>query len=155
MAEEQKNQEPEEAVEHSSLPVRYDESSGEVLGDIRIQNEVVGTIASLAASNVSGIDGLVGKFSFGEMLGRKDSDKGVGVKIDGSRVSISVEVNVEYGVNIYDACHILQRQVKDSVEEMTGLIVDSVNISVRGIVVTQPESKSKEKSKERGRSKQS
>ena len=36
----------------SSLPIRYgDESAGETLGDIRIENEVVGTIASVAAAD--------------------------------------------------------------------------------------------------------
>jgi uncharacterized alkaline shock family protein YloU len=120
----------------ASLPVRYgDESAGELLGEIRIENEVVGTIASMAASDVDGIVSLVGKFSLGEMLGRKDVDKGVIVKVDGSRATVSVEVNIEYGMNIYDACHRLQRKVKDSVEEMTGLVVDEVNVSVRGIVV--------------------
>jgi len=68
------------------------------------------------------------------------------VKVDGSRVSVSVDVNVEYGVNIYDACHRLQRKVKDSVEQMTGLVVDQVNVSVRGIVVaSEPKDRSRPK----------
>jgi uncharacterized alkaline shock family protein YloU len=134
MADEDKVGESEEQT--SSLPIRYgDESSGEVLGEIKIENEVVATIASMAASDVEGIVSLVSKFSIGEMLGRKDMDRGVLVNIEGSHVTINVEVNVEYGVNIYDACHRLQRKVKDSVEEMTGLVVEQVNVSVRGIVV--------------------
>jgi uncharacterized alkaline shock family protein YloU len=134
MADEDKVDESEERT--SSLPIRYgDESSGEVLGEIKIENEVVATIASMAASDVEGIVSLVSKFSIGEMLGRKDLDKGVLVNIEGSHVTANVEVNVEYGVNIYDACHRLQRKVKDSVEEMTGLVVEQVNVSVRGIVV--------------------
>ncbi|KPL11246.1 hypothetical protein AMJ85_04100 [candidate division BRC1 bacterium SM23_51] len=112
-----------------------------MLGEIKIENEVVAKIASLTAVEVDGIVGLVGKFSIGEMLGRKDVDKGVVVAIDGSSVTINVEVNVEYGINIYDACHRLQRQVKDSVEEMTGLVVDRVNVNVRDILVPPRESK--------------
>ena len=143
MAEKNKGEKESEEGQNSRLPVPYgDESSGDVLGDIRIENEVVSTIASLAAADVEGINGLVGRFSLGEMLGRKDIDKGVAVTIEGNRVTINVEVNVEYGVNIYDACHRLQRRVKDSVEEMTGLVVDRVNVNVRGIVVAaeKPES---------------
>lgn len=132
----------------STLPIRYgDESSGEILGDIKISNEVVGTIASLAAADVEGIVGLVGKFSIGEMLGRRDIDKGVAINIDNNRVTAHIEVNVEYGVNIYDACHRLQRKVKDSVEEMTGLVVDRVNVDVRGIVVPPRENKERPKEK--------
>jgi len=133
---------PDSVEQPSTLPIRYgDESAGEILGDIKISNEVVGTIASMAAADVDGICSLVGKFSLGEMLGRKDADKGVEVKIEDNRVVIHVEVNVEYGVNIYDACHRLQRMVKDTVEEMTGLVVDRVNVDVRGIVVSPRESK--------------
>jgi uncharacterized alkaline shock family protein YloU len=152
MSEQEVTKQTEAKPEASSLPIRYgDESAGEVLGEIRIENEVVGTIASLAAADVEGIAGLVGKFSFGDMLGRKDADKGVVVEIDGSRVGISIEVNVEYGASIYDACHRLQRKVKDAVEEMTGLTVDRVDVNVRGIIVPNPESK--EKAKERSRPK--
>lgn len=140
MADEKKEGASPEQV--SALPIRYgDESSGEVLGSIQIEKGVVSTIASLAAADVEGIVGLVGKFSFGDMLGRKDVDKGVLVEIDGNRATINVEVNVEYGVNIYDVCHRLQRKVKDSVEEMTGLVVDFVNVSVRGIAVPSRETK--------------
>jgi len=132
----------------ATLPIRYgDESSGEILGDIKISNEVVGTIASMAAADVEGICSLVGRFSLGEMLGRKDVDKGVEVKIENNHVTLHVEVNVEYGVNIYDACHRIQRKVKDSVEEMTGLVVDRVNVDVRGIVVPQRESGERPKEK--------
>ncbi len=128
---------PQETAEQpSNLPIRYgDESAGEILGDIKISNEVVGTIASLAAGDVEGIVSLVSKFSLGEMLGRKDADRGVVVTIENTRVQVHVEVNVQYGVNIYDVCHRLQRKIKDSVEEMTGLVVDRVNVDVRGIVV--------------------
>jgi len=139
---------PESPEQISTLPIRYgDESAGEILGDIKISNEVVGAIASMAAADVEGICSLVGKFSIGEMLGRRDVDKGVEVAIDNNRVTCHVEVNVEYGVNIYDACHRLQRKVKDSVEEMTGLVVDRVNVDVRGIIV--PPRESKEHSKEK------
>ena len=134
MSGEERNVESPEQV--STLPIRYgDESSGEVLGSIQIEKGVVSTITSLAAADVDGIVGLVGKFSFGDMLGRKDVDKGVLVAIEGNRATINVEVTVEYGVNIYDVCHRLQRKVKDSVEEMTGLVVEMVNVNVRGIAV--------------------
>ena len=139
---------PESPEQSSTLPIRYgDESAGEILGDIKISNEVVGAIASMAAADVEGITGLVGKFSFGEMLGRKDVDKGVQVTIENNRVTASIEVNVLYGVNIYDACHRLQRKVKDSVEEMTGLVVDRVSVDVRGIVMPPRESKERPKDK--------
>jgi len=71
----------------------------------------------------------------------------VAVAIENNRVKIQVEINVQYGVNIYDACHRLQRKVKDSVEEMTGLTVDRVNVDVRGIVIPPREAKERPREK--------
>ena len=119
----------------------------EDFGEIKINNEVVGTVAGLAAMEVEGISGMGGKFSLGEMLGRKDADKGVTVAIEGNRATISVEVKVEYGVNMYEAAHKLQKCVKDSVEQMTGLVVDKVNVIIKGIVVSEHEKKQEKKEK--------
>lgn len=119
----------------------------EDFGEIKINNEVVGTIAGLAAMEVEGISGMGGKFSLGEMLGRKDADKGVTVAIEGNRATISVEVRVEYGVNMYEAAHKLQKCVKDAVERMTGLVVDKVNVIIKGIVVSEHEKKQEKKEK--------
>jgi uncharacterized alkaline shock family protein YloU len=119
----------------------------EDFGEIKINNEVVGTIAGLAAMEVEGISGMGGKFSFGEMLGRKDADRGVTVAIEGNRATITVEVKIEYGVNMYEAAHKLQKSVKDAVEQMTGLVVDKVNVIIKGIVVVEQEKKPEKKEK--------
>ncbi len=115
----------------------------EHLGEISIDNAVVGTIAAIAAQEVDGIVGMGGKFSFSEMLGRKDADRGVKVTIEGNKAVLDVDVKVEYGKNMYDAAHELQRKVKDSVEQMTGLVVDKVNVKINGIVIREKKEKPK------------
>ena len=100
------------------------------------------TIAAIAAQEVEGVVSMGGKFSLSEMLGRKDSDRGVKVEIQGGRAAIDVDVKIEYGRNMYDAAHILQKKVKDTVEQMTGLIVEKVKVKINGIIM-------KEKSQER------
>ena len=107
----------------------------EDLGDIKINNEAVGTVASLAAVEVDGIVTLAGKYSLAEMWGRKDLDKGIHVELKDNTVTISAEVNVEYGIDIYKAAHQLQLAIKNAVESMTGLIVNRVDVSIRGIVL--------------------
>ena len=57
----------------------------EDIGDIKINNEVVGTIASLAAVEVDGVVSLAGRHSLAEMWGRKDLDKGISVEIQDNR----------------------------------------------------------------------
>ena len=48
---------------------------------------------------------------------------------------------MEYGKNMYDAAHELQRKVKDNVEQMTGLVVDKVNVKINGIVIREKKEK--------------
>lgn len=107
------------------------------LGEIKINNEVVGTIAALAAVEVDGVVSLAGKYSLAEMWGRKDMEKGFAVEISDSEPSVGIkaEINVEYGVDIYKAAHQLQQAVKNAVEGMTGLKVSQVDVTVRGIVL--------------------
>jgi len=106
------------------------------LGEISIENSVVATIAAIAAQEVEGVAGMAGKFSLTEMLGRKDADRGVKVDIlENSRAVITVEVKVEYGCNMYEAAHELQRKIKNNVEQMTGLAVEKINVKINGIVL--------------------
>lgn len=106
----------------------------EDLGDIKINNEVVSKIASLAVDEVEGMISLTGRTSLAEMWGRKDQDKGFRVEIEDNSVTIHAEVNVEYGIDIYKGAHQLQVAIKNAVETMTGLIVSRVNVSIREIV---------------------
>lgn len=107
----------------------------EELGDIKINNKVIGTIASLAAVEVEGIVSLAGKGSPAEIWGRKDLDKGIQVTVEDNTAEINIEVNVEYGIDIYKAAHQLQKTVKNAVETMTGLVVKRVNVSIPNIIL--------------------
>ena len=105
----------------------------ENLGDIKINNEVVKTIASCALSEVEGVIPLAGKMSPVENISKLT--KGVSVEIKENQTEISIEINVEYGIDIYKAAHQLQKAIKNAVETMTGLIVSRVNVSVREIML--------------------
>lgn len=105
----------------------------EVLGDIKIKNEVVAAIANVAAQEVEGVSSGTGKMSLAKMFSKKDIDKGVVVSIEGNMAMINIDVSVDYGTNMYEAAHKIQRRVKDSVEQMTGLVVDKVNVNINTI----------------------
>lgn len=111
-------------------------STQEELGRIQINDDVIATIASLAAVEVEGIAGLGGGTSLAEVWGGRGLKKGVTVTSDegAGAVTVELEVNVEYGVDVYKAAHQLQRAVKDAIEAMTGLTVRAVNVRVAGIV---------------------
>lgn len=120
----------------------------ESMGEIKINNDVVGKIASLAIHEVEGVVPLAGRHSLAEMWGRKDLDKGVQVTIHDNQVDVSLEVDVEYGIEIYRAAHKLQKAVKNAVEGMTGLMVQNVNVSVRSIILGEQPRRARERERE-------
>jgi len=104
-------------------------------GQIKISDEVVGIISSLAATEVKGVAGMSGGIAGGlsEMLGRKNLSKGVKVEIKDKEVIISLYIIVEYGAKIPEVAWEVQENVKNTVETMTGLNVIEVNINIQGV----------------------
>jgi len=105
------------------------------LGSIKVADEVVAIIAGLAATEVKGVAGMSGGVSAGiaEMLGRKNLAKGVKVEVGEKEAAIDLFVVVEFGARIPDVAQQIQRNVKNSIESMTGLKVVEINIHVQGV----------------------
>lgn len=105
------------------------------VGSIRIADEVVGIIAGMAATEVSGVAGmsagLVGGIA--EMLGKKNLAKGVKVEVGEREAAVDLYIIVEYGVRIPDIALRVQENVKRGIESMTGLDVVEVNVHVQGV----------------------
>ena len=79
---------------------------------------------------------MAGGFAGGisEVLsGKKNLAKGIKVDKDENKVKIDVNIIVEYGTRIPDVAFEIQNRVKTSVENMTGLKVEEVNVHVQGV----------------------
>ena len=103
---------------------------------IQIANDVVAVIAGVAVSEVQGVSGMSGGFAGGitEVLsGKKNLAKGIKVEINEDTAKIDVNIIVEYGSRIPDVAFEIQNRVKKSVENMTGLKVEEVNVHVQGV----------------------
>jgi len=100
-------------------------------GKVSFADEVVATIAGLAAVEVPGVfsmsSGIVEKF------GKKGPTRGVKVEVGEKEVTIDLYVIVEYGVRIPEVAWNIQENVKKAVETMTGLNVVEVNIYIQGV----------------------
>lgn len=109
---------------------------------MRIHNNVISVIAHEAADRVPGVFELSGTFVDGlaDIIGKKSRDRGIRVAVE-SENSIIVELTVtlEYGVNIPEVCGKLQEEVRQTVEDMTGKMVQAVNVSVQGLRRPVPE----------------
>jgi uncharacterized alkaline shock family protein YloU len=108
----------------------------EKYGAVKISEEVVKTIAGMAAIDISGVAGMSGGLYGGiaEMLGRKNISKGIKVAVGEKETAIDIYLIMEYGVRVPEVAANIQNKVKNAVESMTGLIVVEVNIHVEGVV---------------------
>jgi len=115
-------------------------------GNLNISDEVVAVIASLAASEIKGIAGMVSGVVGGiaELIGKKNLSKGVKITREENKATIELSVIVEYGAKIPDVAWELQDKVKSEVESMTGLEVVAVNVSVDSVTVPANDEKVKE-----------
>lgn len=104
---------------------------------IRISEEVIATIAGIAASEVENLAAMSGGLVDGitGMLGRKNLSRGIKVEIKENLVSIELSIVMHYGCKIHEVSKDIQSKVREAVESMTGMQVMAVNINVLGISV--------------------
>lgn len=109
------------------------------LGDVKIADDVVASIAGLAAAEVNGVASMSGNVSSDiiGMFGIKNSQKGVKVEISERKVIVTLFINIHFGYSIPKTSLLVQEKVKNAIENMTGLDVPEVNVHVVGIVVNQ------------------
>ncbi len=110
-------------------------------GKVIFANDVIATIANLAATEVENVVGLTGGVmeELTGKLGKKSYTKGVKVDVNDDIVVVDMTVSVRYGSKIQEVCHQIQQNVKNSIETMTGLTVSQVNIFVQSIAFDKPQ----------------
>ena len=106
-------------------------------GEVRIADDVISMIAAISATEVEGVAGMSGNITSDliSKLGVKNLSRGVKVTIAEEKVSIELSLELKYGVSLPKVCTAVQEKVKSSVETMTGLTVDEVNIRIAGIAL--------------------
>ena len=90
----------------------------------------------MTVAEVSGVAEMAGGFAGGiseVFSGKKNMAKGIKVEINEKNVVIDVNIIVEYGSRIPDVAFDIQKRIKSSVENMTGLNVEQVNVHVQGV----------------------
>lgn len=107
------------------------EAETEKSSSITYANEVVATIAGVAAGEVEGIAGMCN--ISGGLLKKSGMTKGVKVEIGTEEASVDLYVVVEYGTPIQKAAHDAQENVRKAIEAMTGLHVVRVDVHVQGV----------------------
>ena len=100
-------------------------------GQITYANEVISTIVTVATTEVEGIAGISGgNGTISGIIGRSKLPRGVKVDVKGDRVSVDISVSVDYGIPIQKVGRNCQENVRKSIETMTGLKVEKVDLHV-------------------------
>ncbi len=111
-------------------------------GQIDISNDVVATIAGGAAVDCYGIVGMASKNQIKDgltdILRKENFTRGVIVRQEEEKVHIDMYIIVSYGTKISEIAHNVQSKVKYTLDKTVGLAVDTVNIYVQGVRVTNP-----------------
>ncbi len=117
--------------ERSTYTIAKEESVGEV----KIADEVVASIAAFATMDVEGVACIGGNEKEKGRLSMKAPSKGVKLDVLEGVVSVTLTLNLLYGYSLIDVSSRIQEKVKSSIESMTGLKVADVNIRVAGVDV--------------------
>ncbi len=113
----------------------YQINADSKVGDVQIADEVVATIAALAATEVEGVASMSSNITneLVSKLGMKNLSKGVKIEVIEDTVSVDLSLTLDYGYSIPKTSSQVQEKVKAAIENMTGLTVLEVNIRISGV----------------------
>ena len=106
-------------------------------GSIHISEDVIASIAALAANEVEGVCGLSARkgSDIAELLGKKNLGRGVKISFSEDRILVDCYVVALYGYSVIDIAKSVQERVTTAVESMTGTKVEHVNVDICGITL--------------------
>lgn len=107
-------------------------------GKISISDSAIASIAGFATLDCYGVVDLVGRSfydSVTELFKKQPYHKGIKISSFENRIFIDIYCILKYGVSISAVAESLKKAVKYTVEDFTGMIVDTVNVHVVGVRV--------------------
>jgi uncharacterized alkaline shock family protein YloU len=109
---------------------------------VSIAEEVIASIAGIAASEVAGLGTLKGSVADGlaSIFGESRQGKGVEAsqRAGASALYVRLKISVKYGYPIHDVAKSVQARVKQEIEAMTGLKVSTIDVFVQEIQFADP-----------------
>lgn len=117
--------------------LQIDGSEGrEALGATRVANEVVASIAALAALQVEGVSAMYhpAGHQIDRILRRAYAHRGVRVELVDSALHLDLWIVIEAGGSVPSIGGQVQRRVADAVDRMLGLRVAEVNVFVSEVI---------------------
>lgn len=114
------------------------ETTRQPVANLKISEDVIATIARVAALEIEGVASLAEPAS-GRFFPRGFGRKPIHIELSDDFVEIRLSLSLEFGAKIGDVCRSVQQNVKENVQVMTGRAVSKVNVMVSGIVFPKEE----------------
>jgi uncharacterized alkaline shock family protein YloU len=108
----------------------------ETPGAVRVANEVIASIAAMAAQEIEGVTGMDEAHArrVGDWIKRQTAHDGVRVLVDTEKaIHLEVFLTVDAKAVIPEVAELVQANVVEAVERMLGLDVAEVNVFVSSI----------------------
>ena len=105
-------------------------------GGVRVANEVIASIAAMAACEVEGVAEMdeANARHFGDWLSRQSAHRGVRVRVDAMRaIHLEIFLQVRSSAVVPGLAERVQSNVVEAVERMLGLEVAAVDIFVSSV----------------------
>ena len=107
------------------------------IGNLVVTEEVLCSIAALAATEVKGVYGIEGTIGseISKYIGRNTHAKGIKVEMGEDELTYEIPIKISYGYNILEVSSEIQEKVKTTVENMTGIKVSDVNVNIADVAM--------------------
>lgn len=114
--------------------MQKDESRND-LGIVRIHDNVIASISSLAAMEIPGVKGIGKNLRSGlmELIDGKNTATIKIIKDKNGDISIDIPLIIKYGFNIPDVASKVQENIRNNLEKMTNISIKDININAQGI----------------------
>ena len=113
-------------------------------GVTTISDAVVSRIAGMAAQEVEGVH-MGGGASraaggvLGSVTGSESQTRGISVEVGRTETAIDLKMGIEYGKNILQTVEEVRRRITDRVQNMTGLRINELNVTITDITFPEKE----------------
>ena len=101
-------------------------------GSVKISNNIIDQLIAESAIRVEGVESVIGYKN--QKIDYKKKDGIVSV-VNGGSISIALSVILSTDQKIYEVCENIQKTVKEQVNVMLNLDVESVNVIVKDLNV--------------------
>lgn len=111
-------------------------------GNLKISEDVVASITTIASKEVEGVAELsLAPANLKGIFKTKPVKTSVTVDLNDGVAVIDVYLKIKYGAKVQVVAADIQKKVKDSVQNMTGIAVSKVNVHISGIAIEEKNKK--------------